>query len=113
MNREIAGINRGTQAQQGALQGGLAQRGMSRSGIGQALSQSIGQAGQDRVANRMAQETQMAEQRKRQDLELFMRMVMDPSIDLSAIAMGQPTKDKNQNTAAYIGALAQLIGAFV
>ena len=115
LNREVTGIQRGTQAQQGALQGGLAQRGMSRSGVGQALGSAIGMAGQERVADRMAQETAMAEERKRQDLDLFLRLFVNPSLDTTALATGQYNANRQYDTqkdAARWAAIAQIIGAF-
>lgn len=115
MNRDLAAINRGTQSQQMGLQGGLAQRGLSRSGIGQALGSAIGQAGENRSADRMAQETAMAEQRRRQDLDLFLRLFVGPNLDTTALATGQYNANRqydSQKDAARLAAIAQIIGAF-
>lgn len=116
MNQQIAGIQRGTQSQQAGVQGELARRGLGASGLGQALSASVGQAGEGRIADRRAQEAQTIEQRKRDDLGLLMQMILQPATDASAMALGQynasASRDQ-QKKAAKASVIGDLLKAFV
>lgn len=113
MNQNIAAIDRGTSQQQGALQGFLANAGLQGSGVGQALGASIGQAGQQRQSNLRANEAQLQEQRKREDLNLLMQMLINPQMDWAALGTGQYNADRargDQNSANKAAAIAGLMG---
>ena len=113
VNRQVADISRGTAGQQQQVQGELARRGMSRSGVGQALSTAVGQGGENRIAQMRATEAQLAEDRKRQDLDLFLRMVVDPSLNsyglTQGVAMQNRQMQQNQQN-GYLALLGTLLG---
>lgn len=88
MNRQIGQIGRDTQMGQTQLAGELARTGNTRSGVGQATSAAMGQAGRGQVADLRAQDTAMAADRQRQDLGLFMQMIQNPMLDLAGIGAG-------------------------
>ena len=90
MNRDIAGIQRNTQIAQQDLGGQAAGMGLQGSGVMQALQQAIGQGGREQIAGRQSQETQMAEQRKRQDLQLFLELITNPALAASGMGMQTP-----------------------
>lgn len=115
LNQQLAGISRGTQQNQNAVQGTLAQRGMQGSGLGQALSAAIGQAGVGQMSQARAQENQLAEQRKRDDLQLLLQTFINPGIDRWAIqnnqynaAANRSQSDKNQKNAMLSSILGSL-----
>lgn len=90
MNQLLTGIQRGTQTTQSGLMQSLAQAGpgMQQSGVGQALHTAIGQAGEGRKAGAIATENQLAEDRKRQDLMMWLQMVVDPALTSYGIREG-------------------------
>jgi len=114
MNRQINQIYRGTESLQGAAKANLAGRNLQNSGLGAALDAALGQSGMNQVADLRSREAQIAEQRKRDDLLLFLQMVMGPGIDMSALGLGQYNQNANrsqQREAAGISALAQILSS--
>lgn len=88
MNEQIAQIYRGSQSQQQATQGQLAQLGIQDSGVGQALSQAQGASGGAQVADLRAREAALAEQRKREDLDQLLRLLLAPFLQQKAQRAG-------------------------
>lgn len=119
MNRDLTSIARGTEAAQRGVQGNLASMGLQGSGLGQALSAAVGESGQERKSQYMAEQTAREEQQRRKDLELFMRMIMDPSERAMAMGLGeynqQMARDAQQSAAklAFWGDLAKAAGSAV
>lgn len=116
MNRLLTGIQRGTQTTQSGLQQSLAQAGpgMQQSGVGQALNAAIGQAGEGRKAGVIANEAQLAEDRKRSDLMMWLQMVVDPSLTSYGIREGvaaQRYQGDMMKQGAQWNALSNLAGA--
>ena len=114
LNRELTTISRDTDATQDALRGEMAGRGLSGSGVGMALGTAIGESGSSRRAGAIAEENKLAEQRMRDDIDLWIRGIVNPSIDDRAISAGQfnasaARSDSNNN--ALIAALGALIGS--
>ena len=119
-NRQLVDIKQGGQAAQQQQQGLLAQLGLQGSGIGQALNTSIGQGTQDRVAGAKANEAALAEQRKRQDLDLLRSLIIEPNLQSSAIGVGARKNElerfgirvgsETQTKAALLNALGNLFG---
>ena len=113
-NRQIAANDRGTATSQQNVQGAFAQQGLQNSGLGMALQGAIGAGGAQRNADVRGQEAQLAEARKREDLNLFMQMVMNPATDQGALALNQYNQSANrdmQKDGAKWQAWAQAIGA--
>ena len=88
-NRQLSAISQGNNQQQGNVQAILAQRGLGGSGVGQALGAAVGQAGQAQLAGARANEAQMTEQRKRDDLGLLLDLIVNPSLNAASIGLGQ------------------------
>lgn len=113
MNLDLADISRTTQGQQDDLQGRLAQMGFGRSGLGAALGTAIGQSGAERRSRRMAEETQLAEARNRQDLQLLLDLIINPTNQAfatrSGISMGQQ-QASSQKQGSALGALGTAAG---
>ena len=111
MNQELAAISRATQGQQDALQGRLAAGNLQGSGVGQALQTAIGASGAEQAATRRAQETQAAEARKRQDLELLMRLLIDPAFTASGQRLGlNYAPDKPSDFESLLAGAAGVLG---
>jgi hypothetical protein len=107
--RQITGALRGGEATSRGLQQDFARRGLQNSGLLAALQAATASGTQRQVGDIRANESFLAEQRKRQDLDLFNRIFLQPSIQLSGIASGV----EGQNAAADVGqqqALMQLLG---
>ena len=111
MNMDIADILRRTQGQKDALTGNLASQGLQRSGVGAALGEAVSQGGNELVARRQAEETTTAEARKRSDLELLTRMIIDPSLSAAGIAEGTPAANKGPSSTDQLLQLAAIFGA--
>jgi len=117
-NRQVADISRGTQAQQQGTQAELARQGLAGSGVGQFIGALQGQAGEDRQAGLLANETQLAEQRMRSDLGLLLQLIMQPALQKKGIDAGVAinnagfqTTQNTQQTGAGLGALSGLFDA--
>lgn len=111
-NRQIAANDRGTATSQQNVQGAFAQQGLQNSGLGMALQGAIGAGGAQRNADVRGQEAQLAEQRKRDDLNLFMQMVMNPATDQGALALNQYNQTANRDMQSK-GADYQMYAAFL
>lgn len=113
MNLDLADISRTTQTQQQDLQGMLAGQGFQRSGLGAALSAAIGQSGAERRSRRISEETQLAEARKRQDLQLLLDLIINPTNQAyatrSGISMGQQ-QASSQKQGSALGAIGTAAG---
>lgn len=112
-NQQLAGISRGTQQNQQAVGGQMANRGLGGSGLAAALQAAIGQQGVGQIAGARANENQLAEQRKRDDLQLLLQTFINPGIDRWAIQTGQYNAAANrsqQDQNAKNGFLQQIIG---
>lgn len=113
MNRTISGIAQGTQSRQEDLMGELARRGMMGSGVGLAAGQAIAQGGQNTIADVMANEAQMQEARRRQDLELMMNLFLQPRYNYWGTNLsGKMAQDqlKWNKTMGIISGLGNLFG---
>lgn len=113
VNRDLRAVGRDTEAQQLALTGDAASRGMQNSGVVDAIKAAIGASGADREAAVRSNETELAEKRKREDLMIALEMILKPSIDLGALASGSYNASKNresQEKSALLGALSGLFG---
>ena len=112
MNRTLAGISQGTQGQQADLRGRLAALGLSGSGIGQALGAAVGQAGANKRADILAQEAQIQEARKREDLNLLLNLILNPGLGAMGLNLGVPTSSIASNKgSAILGGLGTGLGA--
>jgi len=80
MNRQIAQIGSTTQAGQQAAAGRLAGMGLEGSMAGQGLLSAIGQSGVGQVADLKAREAAAAEERRRQDLMLWLQTYLAPRL---------------------------------
>lgn len=115
LNRQLTANARNTEGQQQRQTGSAAMRNLQNSGVSQAINAAIGAAGADREANIIAKDTALEEQRKRQDLQLLLDLIIRPGIDYSAIDAGQYNARQQSDTAkqgAYINALAQFAELF-
>lgn len=113
-NQQVADIQRGTQGQQQQIQQQGAQAGLQGSGVMAALQAATGQAGEDRIAGAKAQETALAEQRRREDLDLFIKMILDPSMELFGTHTNLDQIEKQRSLQRQLGAanfLASGLGA--
>jgi hypothetical protein len=118
-NMSLRKIAEGGQANQQMIDQQLAQRGWDNSGVGMALKQAAAGSTQNRLAAARAQELQTAEERKRSDLDLLLKLVTQPSIDAAAIASNQYQASATQGAAqsaargAQMQALATLLAALM
>ena len=115
MNQQVAGIDRGTQGAQMTARGNLAAGGLQGSRLGEALQAAIGQAGEERQAGLQADEAQRMEQRKRDDLALFLQVYLQPMLEQYAIKTGQyqANKDRSSQTLmSFINTLGTAYGAY-
>lgn len=113
-NAQMAQVQQSTQGAQMQQQGMAARQGFQNSGVNASLQAALGNAGVARQSDLMARDAQLAEDRKRQDLELFRNLVIGPSIDYNAMALGQyaqQSQQKQQSQAAKYGAYASLLGS--
>ena len=112
-NQQSAGISRDTQSLQQALQGSLARSGMMGSGVGLMANAAIGQAGANQQAGLRANEAQLQEQRKRQDLQLLMQLILGPSFQMAQhldYRDMQNDQAQAQKSGAWIGGVGSLLG---
>lgn len=111
LNRDVAELSRTSQVAADDLEGQLAALGLGGSGVGAALKQSILQGGREKVADRRAKETQLAEERFRSDLGLYLDMITNPAL----AAFGKPPTPKgpsgSEQALQYAALFAQLFGA--
>lgn len=113
MNEQELSIRRDTEAQQQAFQQALAASGMGGSGVGLASYGAIGAGGAGRLATMKASEAALAEERKRQDLELLLNLIINPRLAYRAQNLGlQAQQDQNSNAsaAARAAAISSLLG---
>jgi hypothetical protein len=80
LNLQFQGIDRGTEANQQAATGRLAGAGLEGSGLGQALQAAIGQSGTAQKSQAQANENALAEQRRREDLQLLYQLIIGPKL---------------------------------
>lgn len=116
LQRNLVDIQRGTEAQQGAVSSNMARRGFQNSAVGQAVQGAIGSAGQAQQAQVQAQDAAQAEARRRADLELFFNLIRGPQIQREGIAndVGIAFSQLGaQQDAAKQAALGQLAGALI
>jgi len=85
MNRTLSSIDRSTQNQQRQFGGAMAAGGNEGSGVAKAVQAAIGQGGTNKRADVLSKEARDAEILRRQDLDMFMRMVMDPAMGFTGI----------------------------
>ena len=110
MNRDITDIARKSQIAEQDLVGQDAALGYGGgSGVFKAIQAAIGQGGREQIAGRKAQETQMAEQRKRADLELFLQVLTNPA--LAASGLGQQTPQGPGKSEQFLQILSLLAAA--
>lgn len=119
LNQNLADISRTGQGAQQDLRGQLAGQGLGRSGVGAALQAAIGQGTADRRAGAQAQETQTAEARKRQDIELMINALVGPALQgygiEKGVSIGQQQLNQQKSAAdqqLLVGLLGSLFGAF-
>lgn len=115
-NRQILANDRGTQASMDAVQGMMAQNNLQNSGVNAAIQGAIGAGGAQRNAQTRAAQTQLEEQRMRDDLDLFLKMVLNPSTDQAALALNQYNQSANrdmQKDAAKYQAYAAIADALL
>ena len=120
MNAQRSQIQQSTQGAQMQQQGMAARQGFQNGGVNAALQAGLANAGNARQSDLMARDAQLSEERRRQDLDLFRQLVIGPSIDYNALAMGQYGADKQANSqekggkyaaaGSLISALASLFG---
>jgi hypothetical protein len=111
LNRQLADISSTTQGQQTALQGQLARLGIQNSGVGQALGAAIGQGGAETRAQTIAQETALAEERKRSDLiNLLLPLLIQPAQQSSANLFGLAgTPNQPSDFEAFLGGVSSAL----
>lgn len=84
-NLDIADIERRAQTGQRAVQAEAARAGLTGSRAFTALGTAVGEAGRERVSRRRAEETRLAEQRFREDLQRIVQLFVDPTLRAQAI----------------------------
>jgi hypothetical protein len=112
-NMQSAGISRDTQGLQQALQASLARSGIQGSGVGLMASTALGQAGANQQAGLRANEAQMQEQRKRQDLEMLMNIIFGQSLGLATHLDQRDIQNaqiQQQRSAAMMSAVGSALG---
>ena len=114
-NVAVANTMRLGQGQQQAIGGQMAQRGLQNSGLGMALQQSAGNSAANRASGMEADFAQMQDQQKRQDLDLLLRLLIQPAMDQSALALGQynqSSQNRSNQNASLLGALGTALGGY-
>ncbi len=109
----ISGIMRGTQAQQQAVANRSARSGLSRSGLSEALQAAIGQSGVQQARDIRAQEAQLEESRRRDDLQLLHQLLTQPALQTFGLQSGIALENQarsDQRRSAEMQALTTLLG---
>lgn len=115
MNQMLGEISRGGQAQLQGIDQNLATRGWENSGVGAALRQASTGATMQRRSELVANQAQLEEQRKRTDLELLLKMFIQPNLDYAGIQAskyGIDQQTKAQKDAATMGMIGDLMAMF-
>lgn len=115
LNRNLTANARDTEAQQQQQRGYAASRGVQNAGVTDAITAAIGAAGADRASGIHAQDAAVAEQRRRQDLQLLLDLIIKPGIDYSAIDAGQYNARQDADArrqGAYVSAAAEFANLF-
>ena len=93
-------------------QGAVARAGWGNSGLGMALQNAIKGGGAQRENDLMARDAQMAEDRKRQDLELFQQIIGNPAMDNQAMSF-QDYQQRRQLAEQRRNATMQMVGTLM
>ena len=110
LNRQIQGIQRGTEANQGATQEQLAATGLSGSGVGQAIGAAQGQAGVEGVSQARADEAARAVQRKREDLLLTLQLILNPRNTRRGQSLALEAAKYGRTGSNALGSLGSILG---
>jgi hypothetical protein len=105
LNRELRTIERGTEGDLSALEGDFSARGLGSSGLLATLGAATRSGGLETRARAIERENALAEDRKRQDLEIMKTMLMDPEMQLKQLrlqrrALAEQAKQRQANTRA-------------
>ncbi len=114
LNQELADIASRTQGAQQAFGGQLAGAGLGRSGVGQAIQAAIGQAGQEQIGRRQAQESALAEERRRADIQNLLNALLGPALGLQEQQFQRVQQGRSERaalTGQVVGGLAGGAGA--
>ena len=110
LNRQLTDISRGTEAGQNQLDEYLASQGLSGSGVGAATHAAIGEAGADRRSGAIANENRIAEERKRQDLQLIVDQILGPRLTRRGQDMALKAAKYANRGGSNLGAFGSLLG---
>lgn len=111
LNREITGIARNTEAEQQRQQEAAARSGLTGFQGSDALQAAIAAGGTQQIADAEAREAQIAEERKRTDLNLLLDLIIGPDIQRAGIQAGvgiENQRSSDARQAALLAGLAQL-----
>lgn len=111
LNRELRTIERGAEENVGATDAMMANYGFGSSGLNAALQAAGRQGGMEAKAGAIERENQLAEERKRQDLELMKTMLMDPEMQLKQLRL-QRRALKDQRKTGMAGVRQQTLGNY-
>jgi hypothetical protein len=87
-NQQIFGARRGAEGSVQRAQQDRARLGLSRSGVGLATDAATRAGGESQVSNIEAREAQLQEARKRSDLDLLRKLIIDPQLQAAGIGAG-------------------------
>jgi len=110
-NRDIRRIQRDTESQGQAHQGQVARRGF-RAGSDDAIAAAIQASGADREAAAFANESELAERRQREDIQLFRETLLDPGLRESALATQRGIARTAQSSAERAAAIEAISNIF-
>lgn len=115
-NRTLRGVARNTEAQQQQQRASSVERGFGGSGVLEAINAAIGSAGLDREAAVETDFVQQEEQRKRDDLNILLDLIINPTLQGSATSAGlssqqsaQSAAERQAETNLYVEALKAII----